>query len=126
MCKVQRCGRTCHCRHLPSSRRGTSVVAFSTRKIWSPRGLLGGSVLVGHKVKLCNYPTTVTTDLILTYFLAVMLFLFIDPALSFILVVCLLPARLSLSNPVYQFEGVFKLCDFTSDVVCLCVEGFHA
>jgi len=56
--------------------------------MWSPRGLLGGCVLVGHKVKLCNYPTTVTTDLILTYFLAVKLFLFVDPAVSFILVAC--------------------------------------
>jgi len=49
-------------------------------------------VRVGHKVKLCNYRTTLTTDLILTYFLAVTLFLFIDPAISFILVVCP-PAR---------------------------------
>jgi len=71
--------------------------------MWSPRGLLGGCFRVGHKVKLCNYPTTLTTDLILTHFLAVTLFLFIDPAISFILVIC----------------------DFTSDVDCRCVEGLH-
>jgi hypothetical protein len=73
----------CHCRHQASVEVLTPLrflhAGWRHAVCWA---------CVGHKVKLCNYPTTLTTDLIVICFLAVTLFLFIDPAFSFILLVC--------------------------------------